>query len=268
MFTVSAGGYHIRHQLSFTTNRPLGFQKHVLLIVKCKTNFTIDGEEFCTGPDIAILIQPNIPYQYYSVNGEYINDWLHFSCSDIESFYSSGIPFHKPISLSNPQRFSQYIQQILWEKTYSDELLRPNNISMLMQVLINNLILAYKEKDNPKQYNAYYPKLQEIRFLIQAEPYEKIATKEIADSLGISCSYFQHLYTEFFGVSFHSDLISMKVEYAKNLIRNTDFTIEHIAEISGYSSEVHFYRQFRAKTGMTPKAYQQKIYDVVFNKDL
>lgn len=220
-----------------------------------------------SGPDIAILIRPFTPYEYYSVSGEYINDWLHFSCSDPELLHSSCIPFHQPIPLNNTARYSQYVRQILWEKSYSDECFRANNINMLMQVLINNLILAHKEKGSPKHNNAYYPKFQDIRLSIQSEPHKNIEPKDVAASLGISYSYFQHLYTEFFGVSFHADLIGMKVEYAKNMIRNTNLKMERIAEIAGYTNEVHFYRQFRDKTGMTPKEYQQKIFDAILPEE-
>ncbi|WP_408637504.1 helix-turn-helix domain-containing protein [Novisyntrophococcus fermenticellae] len=43
----------------------------------------------------------------------------------------------------------------------------------------------------------------------------------------------------------------------KTILHNTDMSVEKIADICGYSSEVHLYRQFCQKTGMTPKDYRK-----------
>ena len=49
----------------------------------------------------------------------------------------------------------------------------------------------------------------------------------------------------------------MRIEYAKELIISTNLPLEHIAYSCGYSNEVHFYRQFLSKTGMTPGDYRK-----------
>jgi AraC family transcriptional regulator of arabinose operon len=182
---------------------------------------------------------------------------MHFECSKDEYFRNSGIPFNEVFSLRNPAKFTTFIEQIIWERNYTIEKYRFDNVSMLFQVLINNLILAYQEKDSVHSNNPYYTKLQNVRLLLQAAPYEKYLPKAISEQLGISVSYFQHLYTTTFDISFQSDLIEIRMEYAKNLIKTTNLTIEQIAEMSGYSSEVHFYRQFRKKTEMTPIEYRR-----------
>ena len=72
-----------------------------------------------------------------------------------------------------------------------------------------------------------------------------INAEDFADTLGISKSYFQHLYKEFFGVSFQQDYIQMRIAYAQDLLETSDMPMEQIAEICGYTNEVHFYRQFK-----------------------
>ena len=77
--------------------------------------------------------------------------------------------------------------------------------------------------------------------------------------LNISRSYFQFLYKDYFGISFKKDLINMRLQYAQELLLNTTMPIEQIAFQSGYSNEIHFYRQFKAKTGLTPGEYQKTM---------
>lgn len=256
MFTVLNGGYNARHPSTFFLSRPKGLANYVLLIIKTHGEFVINGRSFTAEPGSAVVIDRNTPYRYQNPNGEYADDWLHFECNEDERFMSSGIVFNEVFPLRNTAKFTLYIQQIIWEKNYTSEKYRNDNVSMLLQVLFNNILLAYQEKGYMRSDSPYYTKLQNVRLSLQAAPYEKYSPSDIAGQLGISVSYFQHLYTTLFGTSFQADLINIRLEYAKNLVLTTNMTIEMIAEMSGYSSEVHFYRQFRKKTGMTPAEYR------------
>ncbi|HIX28622.1 MAG TPA: AraC family transcriptional regulator, partial [Candidatus Blautia stercoravium] len=154
-------------------------------------------------------------------------------------------------------RFTTFLQQILWEENYTSEEYRADNVNALFQVLMKNIFLAYKERTKGTVYNPYRSRLLHLRLSLLSAPYENYELKEIAKQIGISSSYFQHLYSDTFGISFRADLISMRIEYAKELIQNTNLPIEKIAEKSGYSSEVHFYRQFQKETGFTPSAFRK-----------
>ena len=51
----------------------------------------------------------------------------------------------------------------------------------------------------------------------------------------------------------------MKIETAKQLIRNEQMNFTQIAETLGYSSIHYFSRQFRKLTGMSPSEYASSI---------
>jgi AraC family transcriptional regulator of arabinose operon len=256
MFSISNGGCNMRHSSSFFMSCPSGLTDYLLIIVKSHAHFTINNTDFSVKPDSVIIIDRNTPYHYHNPQGEYANDWLHFECTDDASFRNSGIVFNKFFPVGNPTKFTLYIQQVLWEHSYTHGKYGDINVNLLVNVLINNLILAYQSKDSVTSYSPYYSKLQDLRLTIQAAPCEKYSAKELSAHLGISESYFQHLYTKLFGTSFQSDLIKIRVEHAKCIISTTNFTIEEISEICGYSSEVHFYRQFKKIMGITPTEYR------------
>lgn len=259
MFTITAGGTNARHSASFFMSRPKGLKSHVLLFVKTRAQFFISGAAFTVSPNSVLFIKKETPYQYRSTDGEYTDDWLHFSCADKETFASClfDIPFHSPISISNPAKFTLYIQQLLWENTYTPDGFKQENVDLLFQVLLNTVRLSILESKNPQPYSPYHTRLQRLRLTILAEPYKQYSPSMLAASMGISPSYFQHLYTELFGISFRADLIGLRIEYAKDLIANTNLTMVEIAELCGYNSEVHFYRQFKKYAGMTPAACRQ-----------
>jgi len=47
-----------------------------------------------------------------------------------------------------------------------------------------------------------------------------------------------------------------KLQYAMELLDNSELSIYHIAEECGYSSPSHFFRVFREKYGITPNEYR------------
>ena len=127
-----------------------------------------------------------------------------------------------------------------------------------MNVLMNNLLVAYEDKENFSPSNIYYEKIKEIRMLLHHNPNQDQTIESLSEKIGISSSHFQHLYTQLFGISFQKDLIRMRIDYACNSLLTTNLSIEAIAELCGYSNTVHFYRQFKQMTGVTPTKYRQQ----------
>lgn len=262
MLSILRGGYNAIHPISFSMSRPNGLDCYLFLIVKSNSRFQIAQNTFYVKTNSAVLIRPGVPYEYHSVEGEYINDWLHFTCYDSSFEEKYGMLFHHPILLHNTISFSQYVQHIIWEYNYADEAFRQENVSMLLQVLLNKLLGELKTDTFQRAYNPYTHKLQEIRLTMQTRPNENFTAEHFAGMLHISTSYFQHIYKDFFGIPFKADLIDLKLIYAQNLIQNSNLPFEQIALMCGYSNEVHFYRQFKAKLGMTPREY--RLHDLTY----
>lgn len=225
------------------------------LVIKSYSEIHIDGKIQACKPNSVIIIEPNTPYSYTNPNGEYIDDWLHFNCTpeDITDINDDMLNHCFPIS--NTRLLTTYIQQILWENNFAQTSSREYYVDTLFKILIRHICDDFNN-DNIIEYNPYHFKLQKLRLTIQTAPYNKYLAVDIAADLKLSVSYFQALYKKFFGISFQADIINMRIDYSKELIISTSMPFEQIAYSCGYSNEVHFYRQFSAKTGMTPGEYR------------
>ena len=256
MYIIYRGGYNSKHPADFSMSRPNGIYCYLFLIIKSPAKLEIAGESFDVKSNTAVIIRPNVPYQYAAAEGEYKNDWLYFDCT--EEYFKEEYEelFHRPVLLQDVIQLSQYVKNIVWENSYASEKYRKQNVSALMQVLINKLYQVEQEVKVDSAYTPYASGLQEIRLSMQSRPEKNFTPGELAEKLKVSPSYFQFLYKSFFGVPFKTDLIQMRLEYARELIVETDLTLEQIAQICGYNNEIHFFRQFKAKTGMTPREYQ------------
>lgn len=256
MYKVSVGGCYTNHPAPFKMSRPYGISEFLLLFVRTRALFKVGNNEFQILPNQIIIIDKDTPYEYYAMENTYMDDWMHFSCQKQDEIYISSI-LNTPIGLGNGTRISIYIQQIIWEKDYGSRDHREENINMLMAILMNHLEVAVKYRDMGFEYSPYYAKMQELRLSIHSNPSHCMDVAAAADSIGISNSYFQHLYSQYFGISFRKDIIGSKMEYAKELLSGSGDTIGNIARLCGYNNEVHFYRQFKKAVGITPAEYRK-----------
>lgn len=262
MYKILKGGCGARHPLSYRMSRPEGLPHYVLLIIRTGGKFVVNGLQYTVQPGCALLLAPNTGYSYYNPTGEYIDDWLHFLPTDEEYFLQKYPISNQPFLIGNTETYTFYIKQLLWEVTYTAEPFSSQNQDALFTILLNHLLLAYEKRELRHFHSPYEQKLQELRLDLQNNPSTPHSMDDYAGRLGISKSYFQHLYTELFNISFQQDIIQFRMEHARYLLTTTDLTLSQIAEICGYNNEVHFYRQFKQLTSITPAQYRKRSLNV------
>lgn len=82
---------------------------------------------------------------------------------------------------------------------------------------------------------------------------------KISQHFGISVSNLKKIYRSQTGKSVINSLISLRVEEAKRLIRESSYNFTLIAGMTGFSSVHHMSAIFKRKTGMTPSEYSTSI---------
>ena len=78
----------------------------------------------------------------------------------------------------------------------------------------------------------------------------------VSSKLGLDYSYLSHLFSEETGQTAERFLIRLRIEQAKEMLRNPQTSLTAIAEGLGYSSLSHFSAQFKRESGKTPTAYR------------
>ncbi len=254
MINIIAGGTNFRHPTPFKLSRPNGFNHYVLLLIKSDCEFQIEDVTYSLPANCAVIIKPNTSYSYHNPKGEYVNDWLHFDVSeDLSPILNTIIP------LGDIDVCSRILKQIFWEHSYTLSQYAPDNISCLFKVLINHLKSNHNHLDNKHMQMPFYSELCSIRLNLKNNVSEEHSIEKYAEKLHISKSYFQHLYSELFDVSFQQDVIEAKIEYAKNILHSSNAPISQVALMCGYNNEVHFHRQFKKVTCMTPAQYRKQL---------
>jgi len=78
----------------------------------------------------------------------------------------------------------------------------------------------------------------------------------VAGELGLSPNYFSTLFRETVGVSFREQLMRIRIEESKQLLRSTSDSLTDIAVAMGFADQSYFCKTFKRITGMTPGKYR------------
>ncbi|MCR5719844.1 MAG: AraC family transcriptional regulator [Lachnospiraceae bacterium] len=85
------------------------------------------------------------------------------------------------------------------------------------------------------------------------------SVKEICQDNFISYSRLKQLFKQYYHTTILEYHNSMRITYAKELLRSTPLNISEIADKLGYNSIHYFSRQFKKQTGMSPTEYSSSV---------
>lgn len=83
----------------------------------------------------------------------------------------------------------------------------------------------------------------------------ELSVHELAQSCGVSSTYFRRLFLESFGTAPQKFIIDRRLEYARQLLLDGQFSVMEVAEMCGYSEPCHFSRSFTKRFGVAPKNF-------------
>jgi AraC-like DNA-binding protein/DNA-binding NarL/FixJ family response regulator len=88
------------------------------------------------------------------------------------------------------------------------------------------------------------------------------SVQRVAEQVGLSKNYLTKIYKEATGIGFWEYITNLRMEKAKQLLRQTEDTLAAIAEAVGYSSEYHFCRKFKVFAGLSPGTYRKNARNI------
>lgn len=250
----------IRHRWAekpgFTLERPKGAREYVLLHFLTPVELTFDGSTLHAAPGSFIVFSPGYAHSFIA-KGALLHDWLHIT-GDVralmeryglmpDTLYEPGLTsvISEIIAFLEMEFFAQ---RPFWQE--------------LSEARLNELFIriAHSLSDTQPQLNIRdetVEHLREVRTRILSDPWRPWSIAELAAEASLSQSRLHAVYKTVFGISPKHDLILMRIEKAKQMLRRGE-SVSNTAEQLGYGSVYHFIRQFRQFTGITPKQYSLK----------
>ena len=136
--------------------------------------------------------------------------------------------------------------------------------SATFSILIRKWILQIKASE---WITPYKDIINKIIFDIKSNISQNISVKDMANIAGLSERRFRQVFFDITGMPPKKYIDNVKICMAEELLKNTAFSIMHISEILGYSSQFHFCKNFKKSRNITPSQYRTcKILKTEFNE--
>lgn len=228
-----------------------------------------DNEIFSAEDNQAVLIAPTYYHQSFTKDdSKKINLYFSFTktgkhtkSKDIYSEFEKAFSKVSVLRIENTREIEKYLsafKSISSEECFGKE----ERISAILKSFIFAMYDCLTDKcieeihfDSISKTGENYG--YEIDNLLNRNFSEKIDLDYLAEKLCLSPKRVSVIIKSLYGKSFRQVKTEMKIQLAKQLLRETDLTISQIAQNIGYDSTRGFLTAFSQMTKMTPSQYRE-----------
>lgn len=99
----------------------------------------------------------------------------------------------------------------------------------------------------------------EIKKYIEQHFSEQITLKSLESLFHLNSSYISVSFKRITGIGINRYLRQLRMDYAVKLLSTTDFKMSDVCEKSGFTNYVHFSKEFKKHTGVSPSDYRLSL---------
>lgn len=124
--------------------------------------------------------------------------------------------------------------------------------SYFLQFVLNNICTG--ELSLPE--DEYSPDIQSAMDYIHSHLLDDLTIEKAAEYCGLSLSRFKAKFRQQLGITPHAYITSLKIDTAKVLLKNPQYSVTDVAFQLNFSSSNHFSSVFKKHTGYTPTYFR------------
>lgn len=204
------------------------------------------------------VFAPGMPQCYiYYPEDEISTYWVHFTGYGVKTIlkelHINPGEFYK-INSSNSQineLFGKIISAVLAKNKYC-EIEAAGYLTTLLSFLSREN--SFYSESAGKVNEKLFPALEYIRLNFN----KKFTNRELSKLCNLSVSHFSHLFTQAIGMPPNQYCLSLRLNFAKQQLADTDFTVSEISYSSGFSDPLYFSKIFKKYIGISPNNYRRK----------
>ncbi len=220
---------------------------------------TIDGKEYTINPgEIAVIT----PFQMHELKSDdkakfyicvFSNNCVPDHHVDVEFFHNRENAILKATE-SIKNQITDMLKEIPHPYSVSNNAV-PRKIKAIFYSIFSEFVTNNPAVSNTKKNDV----LSSLLLYINEHYKEKISLKTVGKALGYNPKYLSQCLSALPDMSFPTILNSLRIDYAKSLLLNSNFKIIDIALECGYESEQSFHRSFLKISEMTPGEYRKSL---------
>lgn len=230
------------------------------IVLDGKGTLNYDGQHYQLESGDCFFIDCRAAHSYQSdVKTPWELLWVHFNGCTTEEYYKLFMgqqqPVFHPVS---SVKFVSLVQELmrLNAETYADtEVLTSGLLANLLTLLLT--VNSISEEND----TALQAKLKTVLAHIDANFTTDIRLDDLAQRFDISKYYLTREFKRAYGETIFQHIISLRINYAKRLLRFTDKSVEEISALCGFNDQSYFSKQFKKAENVTCLAFRRRWRD-------
>lgn len=241
--------------------------------VLCGTyHITVDAEEYVLDTHQAIFIAPHtFSITTNDSNSSAVVESISFACDSVVMHFFENRIFNcdKIESDLFVELLTEFKQHLERKDDFQRRCLRvcdkaPDTTSQFIKVIIECLLCSIyircsddSKSDSTKLITEYNHITEEILDYMVTHISEKITLEEIGTALNRSVSTLRRSFKKVMDESIINYFISMKIDHAAQMIKQSSKSIAEIAQLYNFTSPSYFAKIFKDRVGCTPSEYSK-----------
>lgn len=165
-------------------------------------------------------------------------------------------PFMESISPYRRLADHSMLESLLTRVFHSHQTGEKENASIWMAAALTEYRTAPETTRVMSSDGEYQHLIEEICRQITLCPAKHYSVVDLAKRLHVCPDHFTRVFKLAKGVSPQEFLVSRRIEFAKDLLLQSNYSINRVAEFSGYESIYYFSKHFKKRTGSSPTAFR------------
>lgn len=236
----------------------------ISIVLKGPSHYYINHQHYLVNTGDIIILNPYT--LHYEEETDDISHHMHLGIDNFQflGYDKNVIPVQSPIIRPQHSNYLKQLVERLLDEKKEARLYQETTIQLLTT---DFLILILREID--KQQLPIHPMNQKekdktilansIKHYLETHHSEDISLESLSSSMYISPTYMSKLFKQETGESPINYLIKVRMEKAKELLKQNQYSIKEIANLVGYQDAYHFSKLFKKSTGISPSEYMKGL---------
>ena len=176
-------------------------------------------------------------------------------CENIERLFGNQARYRIPVPVTEP------VVRLMQEAVVCMKRTGGERSAAIANTVVRLMTTLYTQSPDELQQNEN----KQPSWFLTAQHYletnfqKKLSVEVLAEACGCSTSHFYRLFRTYTGVSPYQYLLRLRIDRARRLLEQEDYSIKYVSYAVGFSAPNHFIRYFKQQTGFTPETYA-KLY--------
>lgn len=224
------------------------FQGEGVLYMDQKNYPVKEGQLFLLPPNTLVRYQADQKNPWHYI-------WIHVhGFKAVELLQKAGLSRKSPVFV--PTDSAEKLEKLLLGiyEHHDKEYTCMGNLYHFFQQLIDT------SSNKPEEKNEAEPALNYVQWVVEYinQKYsEPIGVRSISESCGIDRSYLSKIFKYATGYTLQEYLIQFRVKKAKQLLKETSLSVQHVSYSVGYNDAFSFSKVFKKQTGMSPTEWRK-----------